>query len=581
MMFVGKGADSIEDMLSGYVHANAELVALREGAVVRREGTPAGHVAVVAGGGGGHYPGFAGWVGAGMLDAAVSGQIFSSPSAAQIHRAALAVENGGGVLLAYLNYSGDRIHFGEAARQLRAEGIAVEEVVIADDIASRTSREVADGRGIAGALFVCKVLGAAAAEGRGLEEVAHLGTRAAERTVSLGAAVSGCTLPGDSEPLFTVEKGQLAIGLGIHGEPGLETQEQGTPSDLARRLVAATLDYEPEAGHGGYEGRLAVLVNSLGGCSHEELFVLYARVREELATSGQEIVAPVVGEQLTSLDMVGASLSTMFLDADLEALWSAPVRTASLRRETLPTADEQSAGTVAAGADAPVQASRAQQELAARARAAIGAAAEAVAQHEERLAQLDRVGGDGDHGRGMVRGLAAAHEAATSATEAGAAVGAVVRAAGAAWSDKAGGTSGALWGAALEAFASALGDVRPPTDAELVDGLTRARDAIVELGGARPGDKTMVDAIEPFVQVFEAEPDAPFAQTLVRATAVAEAAAEATADLVATKGRARTHGTRTIGTPDAGAVSFGIVARAVAESLQHDPAAAPAGEPTS
>ncbi|WP_147919145.1 dihydroxyacetone kinase family protein [Ruania zhangjianzhongii] len=565
-MFVGEGADSIEDVLSGFARANPGTVMVRDGSVVRRNGAPPGQVAVVLGGGGGHYPGFAGWVGAGMADAAVSGQIFSSPSEAQIYRAARAVENGGGVLLASLNYSGDRIHFGAAARRLRAEGVAVEEVVIADDIASRTAPSAADGRGIAGALFVAKVLGAAADEGRSLAEVARVGRRAAARSVTLGAATSGCTLPGDREPLFTVPAGKLAIGLGIHGEPGIEMQTQGTPHALADHLVTALLDHAPEPQQ--EQERVAVLVNSLGGCSHEELFILYTKIHDGLESRGRAVVSPVVGEYLTSLDMIGASLSVMFLDAELESLWRAPAHTPSFFREAEVSSKQRTVAVERAPAADLADASPESRGLAARVCVAIGHAAEAVRRQEERLGQLDRVGGDGDHGRGMVRGLSSAHDAALAAAESGAGLRSVLAAAGAAWSEKAGGTSGALWGAALAAFATAVDDQRAPTVADIADGLTRALDAVVDLGGARPGDKTMVDAIAPFVDVFTHTPDAMLATTWARAAAAAEAAAEGTADLVAAKGRARIHGQNTLGTPDPGAVSLGLVVRAVESSFE-------------
>lgn len=567
-MFVGEGADSIDDMLSGFVHAYADLVALQEGGVVRRRAAPSGQVAVVLGGGGGHYPGFAGWVGAGMADAAVSGQIFSSPSSAQIYRVARAVENGGGVLLAYLNYSGDRIHFGEAARQLRSEGIAVEEVVIADDIASRSTVATADGRGIAGALFVCKVLGAAAAAGRSLEEVARVGRRASSRTVTLGASTTGCTLPGDAEPLFTVEKGRLAVGLGIHGEPGIDTRQQGTPEELAHYLLSANLDYEPGIDDDGYTGRIAVLVNGLGGCSHEELFILYSKIRSAFGAHGRTIVRPVVGEQLTSLDMVGASLSSMFLDPELEALWCAPAWTPSFQREVPAFADERATDAVEDEEPRIAVAAEPSRTLAVRVCSAIARAAETVRDHEHHLGELDRVGGDGDHGRGMVRGLGAAHSAAAAAVEAGAGLSSLLSAAGAAWSEKAGGTSGALWGAALGDFASAVSDSHLPSEREVVEGLHRSLNAVIQLGGAQPGDKTMLDAMEPFVRAFAEAAEAPFAQTWAEAAASAESGADGTAGLVARKGRARVHGSTTVGTPDPGAVSFGLITRAVASFLE-------------
>lgn len=549
----------MDAMLQGFVATNGDLVELRRGAVVRTAPAKDGQVAIVIGGGGGHHPGFAGWVGEGMADAAVGGQIFSSPSANQIYEAALAVHRGGGVILTYLNYSGDVINFGDAAERLRADGVAVGEVVIADDVASRSTTEASDGRGIAGALFVCKVLGAAAANGMTLEDAISIGKRAAERANTIGASVSGCTLPGDSEPLFEVPKGQLALGLGIHGEPGVETRSQTTPQELAELLVTAALT---GAGLHSPGQRIAVLLNSLGGCSYEELYVLYHHISDLIGSRGLIQVQPTVGEYLTSLDMIGVSLSVMALDLELERLWctasASPALTRgrtelrssvavarAMRRET------EAGATTGEAADADEAAT----ELVAYLQKALAA----VRGQADELGRLDRVGGDGDHGRGMVLGLTAAHEAAAAACSRGARLPDCLRAAANAWADGAGGTSGALWGTALEAASHHLKAGESPTTADLIDAAEAALAAVQERGGAAVGDKTMVDAMSPWVAQLRKSVSLPPAIAWRQAAAAAERGARATSELVATKGRAKLHAGKTTGSPDPGAVSFSVV----------------------
>src|SRR4051812_41203812 len=225
---VNDPGDFAEDMLNGFAAANARYAQKVHGGVVRSTESPRGQVALVLGGGGGHYPAFAGWVGPGMGHGAACGNVFASPSASQVHSVARASDNGGGVVLGFGNYSGDVLHFGQAAQRLRAGGIDARAVGVCDDIASAAPDKADQRRGIAGNLIVFKIAGAAAEAGLDLDGVERVARRANDATRSLGVAFGGCTLPGADEPLFTVPAASMATGLGIHGEPGIAESRLGT-----------------------------------------------------------------------------------------------------------------------------------------------------------------------------------------------------------------------------------------------------------------------------------------------------------------------------------------------------------------
>lgn len=545
------------DALAGFVAAHPDHVVAVPGGVVRATASPDREVAVVLGGGSGHYPAFAGWVGEGMAHGAVCGNIFSSPSAAQAYSVIRAADNGGGVLLGFGNYAGDVLHFGQAAERLRAEGVDVRVVTVTDDVASGPADDAAGRRGIAGDLLVFKVAGAAAARGLDLDEVERLTRHANDRTRTLGVAFSGCTLPGADGPLFTVPEGTLAVGLGIHGEPGIHEVPLESASDVADRLVDGVLAEAPERGTDGYDGRVAVLLNGLGATKYEELFVVYRRVAERLEDAGLTPVGVEVGEHVTSLDMAGLSLTLMFLDAELESLWTAAVDTPALRRGAVERGPRRE--VVAVDEEVAVEpGSPASQEGAARAVELLRVAAETARRHERELGELDAVAGDGDHGQGMVLGTSGALRRAEEVLAADGGLRSLLVHAGSAWSDAAGGTSGALWGAALAAAGGALSDEHGPDPDQLVRAVEQAADAVLRLGGAQPGDKTLVDALVPFTETLRTAHDAgtPLPEAWSRAAAAADEAAAGTADLTARLGRARTHGDHSLGHPDPGAVSF-------------------------
>ena len=566
-----------DEFIEGFVAANRSTVRAVPGGVVRATAVPDGQVAVIIGGGSGHYPAFGGLVGQGLAHGAAMGNIFASPSAQQVHSVAKAAEHGGGVLLTYGNYAGDVLNFDAAQDRLRAEWIACETVLVTDDISSAPASERGKRRGVAGDLCVFKIAAAAAERGDDLAEVVRLARAGNERTRSLGVAFGGCTLPGADGPLFQVPSGRMAIGLGIHGEPGLSEVPVPTADGLAELLVGELLRDLPEGVDTPSGQRVVPILNGLGSVKYEELYVVYRQVGRLLADAGAEVIDPQVGEFCTSLDMAGASLTLLWLDQELEPLWTAPADTPAFR-----------CGTVAAAAvvdPAEIETDPAEEIPPAtedsRAAAVIieSALAAALAVIEDAVAdlgRLDAVAGDGDHGIGMQRGARAGRSAAAAALAAGAGAGTLLTAAADAWADRAGGTSGALWGVTLRALGERLGDADPVTGAAVVEAVAAARDGVIGYGGAELGDKTMVDALIPFVDTLAVAvgegADLPAAWH--RAAEAAVSAAAATAELLPRKGRARPHAEKSLGSPDPGAHSFGLIVTAVADVLAGGTAAA-------
>ncbi|WP_205327282.1 dihydroxyacetone kinase family protein [Glycomyces sp. YM15] len=550
-----------DEMIEGFAAAAAAWVQPVPGGVVRstRAATPS--VAVVIGGGSGHYPAFGGLVGSGLAHGAAMGNLFASPSAQQVHSVAKAADQGRGILLAYGNYAGDVLNFDEAEARLTAEGHDVRTVVVTDDIWSAPSERRHQRRGIAGDLAVFKIAGAAAEAGYDLDEVERVATLANERTRSFGVAFSGCTLPGASAPLFTVPQGKMAVGLGIHGEPGIDEIPVPTADELAAMFVARLLEETPE----GAGTRVVPLLNGLGGVKYEELFVVYRAVNRLLAERGLHVLEPEVGELCTSFDMAGCSLTLLWPDVELERLWTAPADAPAYRKGIAPQHERVIVPTHAADPDAIPVGSPESQRTAAIVGAALDAMAEAIDAAADELGRLDSVAGDGDHGIGMRRGVNAGRDAARAAIAAGAGAGTALTRCADAWSARAGGTSGAIWAAMLRELGGSLGDDTAPTRTDVAAGCSRARDAVMAFGKARVGDKTMVDAIVPFAETLNAAvaDGRPLADAWSHAARAAQTAADRTADLAASLGRARSHGERSIGTPDPGAISFALLTRTV------------------
>jgi dihydroxyacetone kinase len=552
-----------DDLLAGFLDVYAGRIVGVPGGVVRATETPPGKVAVVVGGGSGHYPAFCGVVGPGFADGAVVGNIFTSPSTKDAVAVGTAAAGDAGLLFSTGNYAGDVMNFSLAQQQLQRAGIDTRVVFVTDDIASAPVEEIDKRRGIAGDFVVFKIAGAAAEAGYDLDGVERVARLANDRTRTMGVAFAGCTLPGADSPLFDVPAGRMGVGLGIHGEPGIAEADLPSAAELARILADRVLAEAPTDD----TRRAGVILNGLGATKYEELFVVWRTAGQLLREAGYTLVDPEVGELVTSLDMAGCSLTVVFLDDELEGLWRAPADTPAYRkgaaaggvggaRRTVDTETTTGATTTAASA--------ASRRCGAVAAAVLTAIAEGLDEAADELGRIDAVAGDGDHGRGMTKGSSAARAVAAAAAEDGAGVATVLIRAGEAWAAEAGGTSGVLWGAALSAVGATLGDDAEETSGAQVAAAIRAGlDTITTLGKAKVGDKTMLDALVPFVDTLDEQLTAgvPLPRAWTTAADVAERASRATADLRPRVGRARPLADRSVGTPDAGAVSLALCVR--------------------
>lgn len=328
--------DVVAEAVAGFVAAHREIV---EGHgvdsqgplyVTRAEGTakPQGKVGIVSGGGSGHEPLHIGFVGVGMLDAAVPGPVFTSPTPDPIGEATKAADHGAGVLYVVKNYTGDVLNFETAAELAEMEDIEVKTVVVADDVAVEDSTFTAGRRGVAGTVLVEKLAGAAAERGDSLEEVAAIAQRTADNVRTMGLALAPCTVPHAAKPSFDLADNEVELGVGIHGEPGRRTIPMASADELTDQLFdAVARDLELNA-----KDRVIVLVNGLGGTPSSELYIVYRRVAERLASLGVDVARSMVGDFVTSIDMQGASISILRVDDELLELFDAPAHTAALRK---------------------------------------------------------------------------------------------------------------------------------------------------------------------------------------------------------------------------------------------------------
>ena len=326
--FINAPEDVVREALAGVAAAHADLrVDLENQIIVRTDAPKSGKVGLVSGGGSGHEPLHGGFVGRGMLDAAVPGEVFTSPVPDQILAATKAVDGGAGVVHIVKNYTGDVMNFQMAAELAADDGIAVESVLVDDDVAVEDSTWTAGRRGTGATVFVEKIAGALAEEGASAADVAAIGRKVNENSGSFAVALTACTTPAAGKPGFDLPEDEMEVGVGIHGEPGRRREKLQPAKQIAATAVESILAAKPlQRGD-----RVIVMVNGLGGTPQIELYLLYGHVAALLADAGVEIVHKLVGNYVTSLDMSGMSLTICKADDELIRLWEAPVVTHGLR----------------------------------------------------------------------------------------------------------------------------------------------------------------------------------------------------------------------------------------------------------
>ncbi|WP_223632323.1 dihydroxyacetone kinase family protein [Corallococcus sp. EGB] len=550
----------VQEMLEGLV-ALAPGQALLEGeTVVVRSDVPAAlgarKVAVLSGGGSGHEPAHAGYVGTGMLHAAVAGDVFTSPSTDAVLAAIRAVAGTAGALLIVKNYTGDRLNFGLAAELARAEGIPTEVVVVADDVALRDTVEPERRRGIAGVVLVHKVAGAAAAAGASLAEVAREASEAAAALGSMGVALGPCTVPAAGRPGFTLGEGEVELGLGIHGEQGVRRVALQPADVLVDTLLSAIVE-DRKVVRGD---RVALMVNGLGGTPPMELAIMTRRALAFLVERGVKVERAWQGTFLSALEMPGCSLTVLKVDDARLARLDAPTEAPAWpgRGQVV----MQRRVVSARGALPTVEGHPKPQPVMAQVRAAALAVADAWDAAEARLTELDSKAGDGDLGLSLARGAAAIRALPEQAwaTPSGA-----LTELGQAMRRSIGGSSGPFYATALLRAARFL--AHKPADAlAWAKAFEAGVEAVSELGGAKPGDRTMVDALHPAATVLVrvVREGRTLGEAWAEATRAAEQGAEATASMSPRLGRASYLGDRAKGVPDAGAVAVVIWMKALA-----------------
>lgn len=312
----------VQDMITGMISAAPDQLKRVEGTtvIVRKDTPTSKKVGLLSGGGSGHEPAHAGYIGKGMLDAAVLGEVFTSPSVDQVYEGIKAVDSGEGVFLIIKNYTGDVLNF-EMARELaEAEGIKVAQVIVNDDVAVEDSSFTTGRRGIAGTIFVHKIAGAKADLGASLEEIKNVAEKTVANVRSMGMAISPCTIPAAGEPSFTLKENEMEVGIGIHGEPGINRKTITTANEIATELTGNILEDLKLTEN----DEVAVMINGLGATPDMELFIVNKKVQEILKGKGIKVYRTFVGEYMTALEMGGCSVTLLKLDDELKSLLDHP-----------------------------------------------------------------------------------------------------------------------------------------------------------------------------------------------------------------------------------------------------------------
>ena len=549
--FINGPEDVVEEMLEGFAVLHPGSVRLRGHKVMVRadaESARETQVALISGGGSGHEPAHAGYVGQGMLSAAVAGEVFTSPSSESVFAAIKAVAGLRGALLIVKNYTGDRLNFGVAAEMARAEGIAVDMLVVDDDVALRGTEALSGARGLAGTVLLHKLVGAAAAEGKSLRELMETGRAALQSLGTMGVSLSAGTSPAVGRPSFVLGEQEMELGLGIHGEPGVRREQLRRADAITELLLDQILAAVAEP------ARVAVMVNNLGATTEMELAIVARQVARNLRARGVVLERIYAGTFLSSLDMAGVSISVLGVNDErlrwLDAATTAPA---------WPNAPRQRPGqweTQEAVPLASVGTRRAVHDGAA-ARQVIRAACEALIDAEPELTELDRMAGDGDLGVNMARAAKAVEEELPLYPVED--VGALLKALGNTLRREMGGSSGPLYGAMFLRAGSVLERSATTGWQEWIEALDEGCRAIGELGGAKAGDRTMLDAIVPFVERLRRDAVQDISpEGLIEAIEAAERGAQATAQMSPRLGRSSYLGDRVLGQVDPGARAVAI-----------------------
>jgi dihydroxyacetone kinase len=582
---INKPENIIIEMCNGMILSHPELEFIKKYKIIKKKNIDANKVSLISGGGSGHEPAHAGYVGRGMLDAAVCGDVFASPSQVQVYQAIKATVSKKGTLLIIKNYSGDMMNFKNAAYLSGEDGITVDYVKVDDDIAVKDSLYTVGRRGIVGTVLVHKVAGAAAERGMGLKEVKAVAEKAIANVRSIGFALTSCTVPAKGSPTFDISPTQMEYGVGIHGEPGIRREDVTTADELSSRMVTALLK---DLGIGkGAKEEIAVLVNGFGGTPLQELYLLNNAVTRELAGKSIKINRVFVGNYMTSLDMAGASVSIMKLDDELKELLSsecdAPAFKVSGPVESVKYTNIEEPGEEAEQECFTSSTSESYAVLDEKIINlnniiyVVDKMSEVIIANEVPFCELDSRVGDGDFGMSIAKGFKQLkREWDDIVTNKAKDIGSFLEACSLVIMEYCGGASGPIWGSAFRAAGRSAGARAELTVGEFAEIIHAAVRGIQLTGersfgrGAMVGDMTLIDALVPYAESWTAGGRAgdSFISAFNKAAAAAMAGAKSTEQMVARMGRAGNIGERSIGYPDPGAHALGVIFTYIASALK-------------
>lgn len=534
------------------------------------------NVALISGGGSGHEPAHAGFVGTGMLDAAVCGDVFASPSQIQVYKALQQVATDKGVLMIIKNYSGDMMNFQNGAALATEDGIKVDYVKVADDIAVKDSLYTVGRRGVAGTVFVHKIAGAAASKGLELADVKAIAQKAADNVISLGFAYSSCTVPAKGTPTFILADDEMEYGVGIHGEPGIRREKILPSKKMAQRIVDDLFLDRPDM------KEVAVLVNGFGSTPLQELYVFNHDVCEHLARKGIKIYRTFVGNYMTSIDMNGASVSLLAVDDELKTYLDAAANTPAFKMDgsaaqPLTFATKDTATETVVNTQVETQPEHAvisnEQFTVENMRYVVDVMSACIIRNEVPFCELDAHAGDGDFGMSVAKGFKQLKREWQSLIQAQQ-MDEFLLNCSMIIMEHCGGASGPIWGSAFRAAAKSIQGKAVLNTAEFAEMLQAAVKGIQTTGersfgrGAVVGDKTLIDALVPCADSWSAHTDRSFKENFTLGAKAAVQGAEKTKEIIARMGRAGTVGDRSLGYPDAGAHGLGVIFTDIAEHLK-------------
>lgn len=579
----------VYDMCHGIAKAHPELEFVEKYKIVKKKEVNQSKVSLISGGGSGHEPAHAGFVGVGMLDAAVCGDVFASPSQIQVFNALKLTRSEKGTLMIVKNYSGDCMNFNNGAALAKDEGIEVEAVYVNDDIAVKDSLYTVGRRGVAGTVLVHKIAGAKAEQGASLIEVKKVAQKVIDNVRSFGFAFTSCTVPAAGSPTFQIGPDEMEFGVGIHGEPGRKREKIQTAPELAKRIVPDLIeDLKLKKGE-----VIALLINGFGATPLQELYLLNNFVTNELDAQGIIIHKTMVGNYMTSIDMAGASITLLRLDAELKSLLDYPVATPALTwgasvssrakaceeaidalskvLGTVPIVENKAKVVIKEEAEKKEKTYQVEGKPVikdvintAGMTVLVDKMADIIIANEVAFCEADR-NGDGDFGMSVAKGFKQLKK--DWATRKKGNIGEFLISASEIIMEYCGGASGPLWGSAFRYAGKAVGNEKEIGVKELADILQAAVVGIQETGkrsfgrGAVVGDKTLIDALAPAADSLTASAKSgdKLIVAIEKAAKAAVQGAENTKTFAANLGRAGTVGERSIGFPDAGAFGVGVI----------------------